>query len=218
MSDKEKILSYIDKLLEKYPKNYYLLTVAEFIDSLQEESVNNPTLLCRLSDSMGIEEAVKETEEYKEWQGDPERQQSFIDFAKFGANYKYHTSKGLEDKLKDYAYQVAYDLSNDWLKENATWDDVETAVKLGAQWQKEHLLKDAQGDDLPEIDREVIALIEAFGHYKVIFAHRVDENAEIHTSIDGKPLVLHPKKHGKGGWNISNIKWWLDIELPKMEE
>lgn len=39
MTDKEKIIVYIDKLLEKYPKNYYLLTVAEFIDSLQEEPV-----------------------------------------------------------------------------------------------------------------------------------------------------------------------------------
>ena len=40
MSDKEKIIAYIDKLLVKYPKNYYLLTVAEFIDSLQEEPVS----------------------------------------------------------------------------------------------------------------------------------------------------------------------------------
>lgn len=40
MTDKEKIIAYIDKLLEKYPKNYYLLTVAEFIDSLQEEPVS----------------------------------------------------------------------------------------------------------------------------------------------------------------------------------
>lgn len=166
MTDKEKILSYIDKLLEKYPKNYYLLTVAEFIDSLQEESVSN----------------------------------------------------NLEDKLKDYAYQVAYDLSNDWLKENATWDDVETAVKLGAQWQKEHLLKDAQGDDLPEIDREVIALIEAYGHYRVIFAHRVDENAEFNTSIGGKPFVLHPKRYDKGCWNVPGVKWWLDLDLPKIEK
>lgn len=39
LTDKEKIIEYIDKLLEKYPKNYYLLTVAEFIDSLQEEPV-----------------------------------------------------------------------------------------------------------------------------------------------------------------------------------
>ena len=37
MTDKEKIIAYIDKLLEKYPNNYYLLIVAEFIDSMQEE-------------------------------------------------------------------------------------------------------------------------------------------------------------------------------------
>lgn len=52
-------------------------------------------------------------------------------------------SKDLEEALEDYAYQVAYDLSNDWLKENATWDDVETAVKLGAQWQKQQMLDKA---------------------------------------------------------------------------
>jgi hypothetical protein len=40
MSDKEKIIAYIDKLLEKYPKNYYLLTVAEFIDSIQKEPIS----------------------------------------------------------------------------------------------------------------------------------------------------------------------------------
>lgn len=37
MADKEKIIAYIDKLLEKYPKNYYLLMVAEFIDNLKEK-------------------------------------------------------------------------------------------------------------------------------------------------------------------------------------
>jgi len=41
MAEKEKIMAYIDKLLEKYPKNYYLLMVAEFIDSLQEEPVSD---------------------------------------------------------------------------------------------------------------------------------------------------------------------------------
>ena len=83
---------------------------------------------------------------------------------------------------------------------------------------KQSLWKPADSDDLPEIDREVIALVLKFGHYKVVFAHRVDENAEVHTSIDGKPLVLHPMRYDKGGWNQSDVKWWLDLELPKMEE
>lgn len=114
-------------------------------------------------------------------------------------------SNDLEEAANDYAHDLVHD------------DVFETFID-GALWQKEHLWKDAQGDDLPEIDKEVIALIEAFGHYKVIFAHRVDENAGIHTSIDGKPLVLHPKRYDKGGWNTPDLKFWLDCELPKMEE
>ena len=215
MTDKRKIRREIEKRYEYWREKEHNSHSIEseirmsecqhlllLFNSLQEEPVSNTILLYGLSGSVGIEEAVKETEEYKEWQGDPERQQSFIDFAKFGANYKHHTSKDLEEAAEE-------------------WDESlyrSDAFIAGAQWQKEHLWKDAQGDDLPEIDKEVIALIEAFGHYKVIFAHRVDENAEIHTSIDGKPLVLHPKRHGKGGWNIPDVKFWLDCELPKMEE
>ena len=40
--------------------------------------------------------------------------------------------------LEDYAYQVAYDLSNDWARETPTWKDVQVACKLGAKWQEEH--------------------------------------------------------------------------------
>lgn len=36
--------------------------------------------------------------------------------------------------LEDYAYQCAYDLSNDWAKDNPTWEDVKDACKLGALW------------------------------------------------------------------------------------
>lgn len=41
------------------------------------------------------------------------------------------------DTLDEFAYQCAYDLSNDWAKETPTWHDVEMACKLGAKWQKE---------------------------------------------------------------------------------
>jgi hypothetical protein len=39
--------------------------------------------------------------------------------------------------LDEYAYQCAYDMSNDWAIDNPTWHDVEDACKLGAKWQKE---------------------------------------------------------------------------------
>ena len=45
--------------------------------------------------------------------------------------------------------------------------------KQGAVWVLEHLWKDAQGDDLPPIDKEVIVLCnDNFGGYKVCFGHR----------------------------------------------
>ena len=97
------------------------------------------------------------------------------------------------------------------------------AVRV-SRWQKEHLWKLADGDDLPEYEREVIALEgivdptanDCLCGYKVIFAHR--PNSE---GYDGKSIatgeVEHytPKTYDKGGWNIPDIVCWLDVELPK---
>ena len=116
------------------------------------------------------------------------------------------------DTLDEFAYQCAYDLSNDWAKETSEWKDVKTACKLGAQWQKEHLWKPADGDDLPEIDREVIALLD---NGKVVFAHRPQEYWDGKNIITGKVTRNYPKTYDKGGWNISDVKFWLDVELPK---
>lgn len=49
--------------------------------------------------------------------------------------------ESVDKDLEDFAYQCAYDLSNDWLKENATWDDVMVACKYGAAWQKQRVFK-----------------------------------------------------------------------------
>lgn len=40
--------------------------------------------------------------------------------------------------INDYAYQVAYCMSHDWAEETATWDDVQKACKLGAEWNEKH--------------------------------------------------------------------------------
>lgn len=82
---------------------------------------------------------------------------------------------------------------------------------------KKSLWVDANGEHLPEIDKEVIALegLDEGSNYRVIFAHRVDPDRVIKTSIDNKPLELHPKRYGKAGWNIPNIKFWLNLELPQ---
>lgn len=78
--------------------------------------------------------------------------------------------------------------------------------------------KPADGDDLPEIDKEVIALVWENGHYKAVFAHRPQEYWDGRNIVTGKVTRYYPKRYDKGGWNMPDVKWWLDIDLPKMEE
>ena len=107
-------------------------------------------------------------------------------------------------------------------------DDTEVGYDLnryggfiaGAQWQKENLWRDAQGDDLPDIDREVIVLTQPYplgeNEYTVSFAHRPNPNGWDGKSITtGNIEHYTPKTYDKGGWNIPNVKYWLDVELPK---
>jgi len=81
-----------------------------------------------------------------------------------------------------------------------------------AQWQKENLWKPADGEDLPEINREVIALL---GWGKVVFAHRPPEFWDGKDIVTGKVTRNFPKTYDKGGWNQPDVKYWLDVELPK---
>ena len=85
------------------------------------------------------------------------------------------------------------------------WNDCYHHWIEGAEWADKTAWEPADGDDLPEIDREVIALAEENGCYKVVFAHRPKHNGDVYC-------------FGKGSWNQPNVKWWLDLELPKIEE
>lgn len=90
----------------------------------------------------------------------------------------------------------------------------------GAKWQKEKLWKPADGDDLPEYDREVIAILDYdFGHYKVVYAHRPNPEGWNGTNIDtGEKEHFEPATYGKGGWNQPHILYWLDARLPYEEK
>lgn len=90
------------------------------------------------------------------------------------------------------------------------------AIKYGMERMKQQMMKNlwkpADGDDLPEIDREVIALLD---NGKVVFAHRPPEYWDGKDIVTGKVTRNYPKTYGKDGWNIPDVKYWLDIELPK---
>jgi len=93
------------------------------------------------------------------------------------------------------------------------------AVELG----RNNLWKPADGDYLPEIDREVVVFIQNFpedaGIMKVAIAHRPNPNGwDGRNILTGEVDHYTPKTYDKGGWNIPDVRWWLDLDLPKMEE
>lgn len=88
---------------------------------------------------------------------------------------------------------------------------------------KKGLWKDAQGDDLPPIDKEVIVLCnDNFGGYKVSFGHRPNPQGyygkNLTTGEDVRKYRYEVHTYDKGGWNIPDIKYWLDVELPNLED
>lgn len=74
------------------------------------------------------------------------------------------------------------------------------------------LWREGQGDDLPDIDREVIALQDIKGgSFRVVFAHR--PNPEGYTTGEGESIRVFT--YDEGGWNMPDIIYWLDYKLPK---
>ena len=103
------------------------------------------------------------------------------------------------------------------------------AFKDGALWLQSNAWKDAQGDNLPAIDREVVVLVDYLAQKKVdgpehhslmvSFGHRPDPDGWDGENIDtGEISHYQPQTYDAGGWNQPNVKYWLDVELPKEME
>ena len=111
--------------------------------------------------------------------------------------------------------------NHQWLKDALPTLAGQKSFEAGGKWQLEHLWHDAQGDYLPEIDREVIVLCDdGHGGYKVCFAHRPNKKGYLGKNlVTGNVETFYPHTYGKkGGWNIPDVRWWLDVDLPKEEE
>ena len=94
--------------------------------------------------------------------------------------------------------------NNLWVQLKFFWQDTKREIYCATPW------KDAQVDDLPEIDREVIAILD---NGKVVYAHRPPEFWDGKNIITGEVTRNYPKTYDS--WNIPNVKYWLDVELPK---
>lgn len=105
---------------------------------------------------------------------------------------------------------------NDYfIQHSFTGEDLYETFKAGAEWLKGNLWKDAQGKDLPEIDREVVALQGLKGGgSRIVFAHRPPASWIGTNILTGEQTVRKPKRYGKGKWNMPDVKWWLDLPMP----
>ena len=104
-------------------------------------------------------------------------------------------SENLEEEVGNYIKMNGYDGLD-------SIEEVKYIANYFAKWGENHLWKPADGDELPEIGRDVICLLDCG---KVIKAHRPSKKDNLYV----------PEPYGKGEWNYPNIKYWLDAELPK---
>ena len=182
-----------ERALEKYPKKI------EWVGNQWDGAPFDVNCKSRVAYKQGYEQAEKdllENKHEKSWRLDEK------------------LWKDIKD-IEEASYQYVYDASNDWFYDIPTWEDVQDAFKAGAKWQKEHFWKSADGEDLPEIDREVVALLD---NGKVVFAHRPPEYWDGKNIVTGKVTRSYPKTYDKGGWNQPDVKWWLDCLMPKVIE
>lgn len=132
-------------------KHSSYLEILDFIDSLQEESISEDNNLRKASEEYlkVLSETPYNNTPITNAQTIVRELITFLDIpSKYNPN---HIEEPVRedlphirhrDTLDEFAYQCAYDLSNDWAKETPEWKDVKTACKLGAQWQKEQFEKD----------------------------------------------------------------------------
>lgn len=93
----------------------------------------------------------------------------------------------------------------------------------GAKWADANLWKSADGEDLPELEREVVVFTQNFpndvGIMKVAIAHRPNPNGwDSRNILTGEVEHFVPKTYGKGGWSLPDVIYWLDAKFPFKED
>ena len=138
--------------------------------------------------------------------------------AEIESKIKKYTKRGEESDAKRDGYGMYWGGVLSCLNEVRTLCDTFETKEVDLN--RESAWKPADGDELPEIDREVVVFIqncpEDAGIIKVAIAHRPNPNGWDGRSIlTGEVDHYIPKTYDKGGWNIPDVMWWLDLDLPK---
>lgn len=127
-----------------------------------------------------------------------------------------------EEKANELAQKYFPDANNIWARANIEAEFVKYACLEMASWVEQNLLKSADGDELPELEREVVVFTQNFpndaGIMKVGIAHRPNPNGwDGRNILTGEVNHYTPKTYDKGGWSIPDVKIWLDAPLPFKE-
>lgn len=126
------------------------------------------------------------------------------------------TKEDLINKAAEEYAKAAFFVSQQWV---ATGKEL---FKAGIEWRDNNLWHPADGDDLPELEREVVVFTQNFpddvGIMKVGIAHRPNPNGwDGRNILTGEVNHYTPKTYDKGGWSLPDVKIWLDCKLPFKE-
>lgn len=120
-----------------------------------------------------------------------------------------------EEKANELAQKYFPDANNIWARANLEAEFVKYACLEMASWVEQNLWKSADGDYLPEIDREVVVFTQTERQYpKVAIAHTMPMGDW--KQFDGNRYYL--ERNGEVGWSLPDVKIWLDAPLPFKED
>lgn len=99
------------------------------------------------------------------------------------------------DNIDDYAYQCAYCMSHDWMKETATWEDVQKAVKLGAEWKKQKSTWSEEDEKKRELLIAILNVNHPNGYFKVNPIGTTNMEAMSKDELVSWLKSIRPQKH-----------------------
>lgn len=99
------------------------------------------------------------------------------------------------DNIDDYAYQCAYCMSHDWMKETATWEDVQKAVKLGAEWKKQKSTWNEEDEKKRELLIAILNVNHPNGYFKVNPIGTTNMEAMSKDELVSWLKSIRPQKH-----------------------
>ena len=127
----------------------------------------------------------------------------------------YHHYDNFFNAVKGYMKGMTQEQKLNFLIEGLAWRNfrlfiieglpVMKRLMDGSRMRKNNTWHNAHGKKLPKIGREVIVLIQSS-----------DESLKVDIGYRPNPKLQNV--FGLGKWNKSDVKYWLDVELPKGDD